>query len=204
MTQIIIQKMNKFKIVERLAIVGVLCLFVTCKCLGVDFYSTNTSPVFRPILLDEFLSTYGINGSNVVYTMRSSSQKTALDGPFEVFSAGGAKIAQGSFHDDKLQGELFLWHPNGKLSAQQHFENGNLTGIETYWDTNSVKLRTTEWEDGNKNGLEIYWAKDGKMSQKIEWKLGRPISIEFFQEGVLQRQLTGTNVIEFFRKKVTP
>jgi hypothetical protein len=189
--------MSKYKAAEHICLWGFCALFVTNAGFSGDLSSTNTGSVLRPAMLDEFLSDYGINGSNVVYTMRSSPKKTVLDGPFAVFGTNDAKIAAGSFRDDKLQGDLFLWHPNGKLSAEQHFENGNITGTETYWNTNGVILRTTEWKVGDKNGLEVYWDKRGKVSLKIEWKEGFPISAELFQGGALQKRLTGTNAVEF-------
>lgn len=192
--------MSKFNVTKQFCLCGLCAFLVTYAGFSDDLSSTNTGSVLRPPILDEFLSSYGINGSNVVYTMRSTPKETVLDGPFAVFGTNDAKIAAGSFRDDKLQGDLFLWHPNGKLSAEQHFEKGNITGTETYWDTNGVRLRTTEWKVGDKNGPEVYWDKRGKVSLKIEWKGGFPISVELFQGGALQKRLTGTNAVEFVLK----
>lgn len=196
--------MRKYNVAEHIFMVSLLCLCINYIGFGADLSSTSTGSILKPAILDEFLLTYGIDSSNVVYTMRSTPQRTVLDGPFVVFSTNDTKVAAGSFRDGELDGDMLLWYPNGKPATQQHFENGHLSGAETDWDTDGMKLRTLVWKDGNKNGLEIYTDKTGKISRKIEWKMGLPTAMEIFQDGVLQNRITGTNVMNYYRKMVTP
>jgi hypothetical protein len=79
--------------VKVLTCVALVCRLASCASVGSE-PSANISDISssRPAVLDDFLSFYGLGGSTVVYTMRSTPQKTILDGQFVVFGTNGMGV----------------------------------------------------------------------------------------------------------------
>lgn len=128
--------------------------------------------------------------------MTMSYERGSLEGTVKVAStkAKGVTLAQATYKDDAIDGELIVNHPEtGKLLSSSHWRAGKQHGSEETYSLKTGKLRFKgTFIDGQPDGEVLSYRSDGeKLLSKVQFVAGKPHGIEedYNLEGQLMKRV---------------
>lgn len=123
-------------------------------------------------------------------------EKGSLEGAVKVASikAKGVTLAQATYKDDAIEGELIINHPEtGKLISSSHWRASKQHGSEETYSLKTGKLiYKATFVDGQPDGEVLSYRPDGEqLLSKVHFVAGKPHGIEegYYREGQLMRRI---------------
>jgi hypothetical protein len=108
-----------------------------------------------------------------VWCQKNAAGRQEKDGPFVVYTAGGAKMIEGTYRDGVQDGEWTLWYENGTRASIDHYVNGLQNGLHTSWYANGQKALEGNYQDGKREGVWTRWDPSGLTSREMVYKGGK-------------------------------
>lgn len=179
------------KTVNRLtrALLGT-CAFFT---LYVVSFATDAAPnpLWKSLKLDPLLGQYLDAGCVLVVSIGADGDKPVLNGSFRVLTPDNKVVIEGTFRNNRLEGDLKTFENSGAVSAIERYKNGRPTGERIEWDeAGNVSVVTRYSDEGKKTGVERYYT-EGIIQMEIDWQNGTPSEIRCFKNGNPVERLHG-------------
>ena len=93
----------------------------------------------------------------------------------------GQKWNEGTYKDNKLDGEYTSWYPNGQKRKEGTYKDGEKYRKWTEWYSNGQKWNEGTYKDGKEDGKWKFWYENGK-SGEATFKDGEFITAECWDE----------------------
>lgn len=173
----------------RRMLAGVCGLFIWCAAsVAAD---EMPSPLWKMLNIDPLLGAYLDSGCTINVSVSADDDKPVLNGNFRVLTADSKVVIDGTFHNNRLEGDMRTFGTGGVIIALERYKNGRLTGERIEWDeAGNVRIVTRYNDEGKKAGVERYFA-NGVVWMEIDWQGGTPSEIRYFKEGNQVERLRG-------------
>ncbi len=160
--------------------------------------STTDRDLLGPVFM-EFVA----NGASVTYSVKTTSERSILDGPVLVSYKNGQRWVETRFKSGKLNGEWISYHPNGKIEMRMRFKSGFQEGVEQTRSSQGGLRRTTNYVLNEKDGTETYYSNQGQVTLRIKWNKGTPLEIAQFENGKKTKTMSGGDVKKFIKDRAS-
>ena len=149
----------------------------------------NKKQIMNKILLSLLLFLFAANG--IAQDHNRTDDKGRRQGLWMDFYANGQKRYEGTFKNDKCQGEFKYYDELGRLKATNTFDKSGEKALNKTYDPNGTLIATGYYLNQKKDGEWRYFSKEnGKMILVEDNKDGKVHgkSLVYYETGVLMME----------------
>lgn len=148
-----------------------------------DFYSTDNFNIKQVIFLTgififlfscgpkkpfEFIEEVYPDGTSKLIKYYKTDTKEVLISETHYYQDGQKKM-EGSFKNDKRDGQWTYWYPDGKLWSKGFYKEGVNHGLKSVWHENGQKYYEGQMTDNKRTGIWKFWDPDGTLLKEINY-----------------------------------
>ena len=149
----------------------------------------NKKQIMNKILLSLILFLFAVNG--IAQDHNRTDDKGRRQGLWMDFYPNGQKRYEGTFKNDKCQGEFKYYDEQGRLKATNTFDKSGEKALNKTYDTNGTMVATGYYLNQKKDGEWRYFSKEnGKMILVEDNKDGKVNgrSLVYYETGTLMME----------------
>lgn len=174
-----------------------LALFVTALATG-----AVPNSLWKSLKLDPLLGHYLDSGCVLMVSVGLDGDLPVLNGSFRVLTPDNKVVIEGTFRNNRLEGDLKTFGSSGTVSAIERYKNGRPTGERIEWDeAGNVSVVTPYSDEGKKTGVERFYT-EGTLQMEIDWQNGTPSEIRSFKDGMAVERLRGQAMWDRLKAKM--